>query len=553
MQQVRMFFVKYRVSILLICCCLTYNISHVTALDHDWETPVFTSPEPSSRYTTGDSPPVLEWTEISASDQYEIECGLDSEYSTPFSLFSSDNILDFSTLIDQVTWDSISFQLFLRVRALNSSMPVSKWSETTEFAKTRAGTTTIVTPVNDARFNTGDPLPIFKWEVIPGISDYVIEFAGDPNFTNLMGNFTFPGTEIDCNTSGDSAAWDSLTGTFYWRVWGLEDGLIPTPRTPSAQFSKTTEPPPVLVSPPNLTRFSGDSPIPMFTWEALPHSSPEYHIQFAYGSPSFPAGGSYIPVTTTSFSFSSVDITQEMWSQFFGKLNWRVAGLDSYGNPGGFSQAFSFVKVSDWNYMAYGDSITGGYGASNWETGFAGYPPMLQTMLRQRYGSSVNVFSQMDKSWFSGGHAYTGDEKINNAMEYHGPGKVLIMFGVIDIVDPGAPGCEDYDCHTIEHLIGIINKICLYNATPYIATLTPVNPVSDRAFLQDRVEELNVEIRSMASNQGVTICDLEQAFFESSLPLESYYNYDQEEDKPDWAHFNDAGYQIIAEAWNELL
>jgi len=159
----------------------------------------------------------------------------------------------------------------------------------------------------------------------------------------------------------------------------------------------------------------------------------------------------------------------------------------------------------------------------------------------------------MNLSWFPGAHAYTGNEKINAAMEYHGPGTVLIMFGIIDIVDPGASGCEENDCRTIENLAGIINKVRLYQATPYLATLPPINPVSDRAFLQEEVDELNVDIRNLGDSLSVPICELDNAFFDAPLPLEDYFNYDEEKEEVDWAHFNDAGYQIIAESWNEIL
>jgi len=80
-----------------------------------------------------------------------------------------------------------------------------------------------------------------------------------------------------------------------------------------------------------------------------------------------------------------------------------------------------------------------------------------------------------------------------------------------------------------------------------------VNPESTRADLQDSIEALNESIRTLAEMQSVPLADLEAAFLNAPLPLEDYYTYDEEEEEPDWAHFNDLGYQIIAETWNEIL
>ncbi len=319
------------------------------------------------------------------------------------------------------------------------------------------------------------------------------------------------------------------------------------------QFSKTVIDSPDLIAPDDDTHFSAESSPPTFQWEQLPHHPDEYHIQFQYGQGSFPAGGSYVAVTEPSFSFSSVGITDQMWRSFFGKLSWRVAGVDQFGNHGGFSDSFTFTKVSQMNYMAYGDSVTGGFGASEWGTGYAGYPPRLRNMLRQRFSPEINVFCQETKSWFPGGHAYTGSDNIDAAMDFHGPRHVLIMFGIVDIVDDGASGCEDFDCHTIEHLSIIINTVRDYMGIPYLATLPPINPESTMGYLQDEVDDLNDDIRALASIKGVPVAALDEAFFNSSQPIESYFTFDPETQEPDWAHFNDSGYQLIAETWNELL
>ncbi|MBN1296271.1 SGNH/GDSL hydrolase family protein [bacterium] len=516
-------------------------------------TPAFTSPDNSARFTRGDTPPVIRWTEIADADSYELECSLDPFFAAPFSLFPETSHLDLGVMIDQLTWDPLSFQLFFHVRGLKSLQPITPYSVTLEFAKSVVGPVTLLTPIDDMRFGTENNLPVFSWEPLQGITEYAVEFSQDPLFENSLGAFVWPGTEIDCRTTGDRSVWDAIVGTFYWRVWGMEGNSVPTPFSAISVFSKTIVNPPNPLSPPDQTRFSSSAAMPIFTWEPSSHLPDEYHIQFAGGPDSFSPGGAYIPIPSTSFDFRSVGITPEMWNQFFGKLSWRISANDRDGNHGVFGRSFSFVKIASNNYMAFGDSITGGYGASNWGSGYAGYPPVLQSFLRQRYGSGVAVRCVENRSWFPGGHTYTGDENANSAMESLGPAHVLIMFGIIDIVDPGAPGCEDYDCQTIEHLGSIIQTIRSYHAVPYLATVTPVNPESDRAFLQETIDELNTEILALASEQSIALADMDDAFRTAPLPLEDYYTYDSETQEVDWAHFNDLGYHLIAETWNEIL
>ncbi|MBN1879797.1 SGNH/GDSL hydrolase family protein [bacterium] len=515
--------------------------------------PEFTNPSNGSRFTTGDTPPDIRWTGTFSADEYEIRFSLTSSMIDSFSLFSSVSHLDLAALIDQNDWNDISLQLFCQVRAIENHLPTTDWSETLEFAKTITGAPILLSPIDDTRYIPGDPLPVFEWSASGPGDTYVIEFAMDADFSNSYGQYITHETQIDCNVMGNTDVWDLLSGTYFWRVWTLENSSVPSPASKPAAFSKTTIQPPVPLSPEDKTHFASASTPPVFQWEPLAHSPDEYHIQFVYCQNAFPTGGSYITISTPYFTFSSVGITDEMWQSFYGQLRWRVAGIDRYGNHGGFSLPFSFTKVSSDNYMAFGDSVTGGYGASDWGTGYAGYPPRLRNMLRQRYSESINVFSQETKSWFPGGHAFTGSDKIAAAMEFHGPQHVMIMMGIVDIVDDGAPGCDDYDCHTIENLAIIIDTVREFTGIPYLAALPPVNPESEMGYLQDEVDDLNDEIRNLAVSKSVALAPLDEAFFSASLPLGDYFTYDYETEEPDWAHFNDMGYQLIAETWNGIL
>ena len=515
--------------------------------------PEITFPETGSRYIPGDIPPRIEWTKVLGAVEYELQFALSSDFDESFSVYLTECFWDLSDLIDQEIWDTLSIYLFFQVRAIQKNQLPTEWSEPIEFSKSVALAPEIVSPVDDARFLPKKPMPVFKWTSEPFIRRFAIEFASDKEFTESFGFYEIDSSVIDCNIMGDQKLWDPFIGTYYWRVWGLENGWVPTPATEAHSFTKTVMKPPVLLTPPDQSRYPSSSPLPVFEWKPLPHHPNEYHIQFVYNNEPFPAGGSYIQTTLPIFSFDSVGITQAIWDSFYGTLYWRVAGPDESGNPGGFSDAFRLTKIAALNYMAFGDSITGGYGASDFENGYAGYPRQLQRMLRETRSSQINVFCEKEISWFSGCHTYTGSYQIGNAVRTHGPQYSLIMLGVVDIVDPGASGCDDNDCHTIEYLTTIIDIVRSYYSIPFLATLTPVNPASRRAHLQDEIDELNDKIRDLAFSKGVILVDLGEAFLDAPMPLPSYFTYDSKTKEPDWAHFNDSGYLFIAETWLNYL
>ncbi|MGB3976038.1 MAG: SGNH/GDSL hydrolase family protein [bacterium] len=540
--------------ILMISLCSYYPVKAFFRFSSNTvDAPEITHPKSGSRYIPGTTPPRIEWTKVPGAIEYELQLALNSDFDEPFSVFFDDCFWDLSELIAQEIWDDLSIYLFIQVRAIQKNHLTTEWSEPIEFAKSVASAPKILSPVDDARFLPQKPMPVFKWSSPAFIHRFAIEFASDKFFINSFGIFEIDSSIVDCNIMGDQELWDPFIGTFYWRVWGLENGWVPTPPTAAYRFSKTVMNPPTLLTPEDQSRYPASSALPVFEWKPLAHHPNEYHIQFVYNDDPFPAGGSYILTTIPIFTFDSVGITQDIWDSFYGTLYWRVAGLDEFGNPGGFSDSFRLSKIAALNYMAFGDSITGGYGASDFETGYAGYPRQLQRMLRETRSNQINVFCEKDTSWFSGCHAYTGSEKIGNAVRTHGPQYSLIMLGVVDIVDPGASGCDHNDCHTIEHLTTIIDIVRSYYSIPFLATLTPVNPVSTRAHLQDKIDRLNDEIRDLAFSKGVTLVDLDEAFLDASMPLPSYFTYDPKTKEPDWAHFNDSGYLLIAETWLNYL
>ncbi|MBN1356849.1 SGNH/GDSL hydrolase family protein [bacterium] len=500
-------------------------------------------PPDGDRYVPGDPIVWIEFEEIADAVKYEILLSFTPDMQYGFVFESLETILDFADFLSQEEWDELSIQLYWQVRAQVDEW--TDWSDVWVFAKSVTPAADLLTPGKDARFGIGDPMPVLTWSSLETAVCYAIEFAEDIEFETSYGWFRIPGTVLDFST-GDPEAWNAIVNTFFWRVWGLEVNDVPGPHSESFYFSKTTLDKPSPTSPANHTRLPSESVVPVLNWEPV-DGAVEYHVQLIYGDAVFPDGLEYFTFSDTHFDFSEYGITQQIWNDFYGQLKWRVAAVGDDGHHGSFSIPFEFSKIANYRYMAYGDSITGGYGSDTWGSGFAGYPPILQRTLRSRYGDRINVVCEAERSWFPGGHAYTGDWEMEQALKYHGPSVTLILFGTVDAIDPGAPGCDNFDCHVKEHLYNMIQQSRAFYAEPLIATLPPVNPESERAYVQGDIDLLNLDIRDLAQETGVVLADLESAFYNAPLQLPEYFY------NGDWAHFNEMGYLLMAETWAELL
>ena len=513
--------------------------------------PELVYPENGARFSAGDEIVYFIFSEIEGAIQYEVEFSLSSIFSEEYILTTDAPAFHLSDFMTQSQWDQLSFQLFWRVRAIMEDNEITQWSAAWEFAKTVAGSPDLLSPGPDSRFCAGGEMPLLKWSPLESAESYAIEFAQDEEFQDSYGWFSYPFTVLDFGESGDRSQWDPINGTFYWRVWVLEANGVPGPKSQISYFSKTTIGAPSLTNPPDNSKFASSADIPILQWESVADVS-EYQLQLVYDEAPFSDGEGYFTVIDHNFDFSEYGVTPEIWRQFYGNLNWRIAGVDPEGNHGCFSHAFEFTKITDQRYMSYGDSVTGGFGSSTWGTGFAGYPPILQSKLKQRYGNAVEVCCQQGKSWFPGGHAYTGDWNFEKAIKHHGVSVVLIMFGVVDAIDDGAPGCNDHDCQVKLHLANMVSQTRAFHAIPFLATLPPINPESDRVQVQPSIDEFNADIRDLSGEMSVPLADLDSAFRNAPLPLSSYF-YINPDGIPDWAHFNDAGYELIANVWNNLL
>lgn len=187
-------------------------------------------------------------------------------------------------------------------------------------------------------------------------------------------------------------------------------------------------------------------------------------------------------------------------------------------------------------YMAFGDSISAGDGS----TDRYGYRAKLGRKLGDHYRQPIGV----DYGGNGGGRTEVGVDLIEGALKRVRPAFTLVQFGVNDWAN-GA--CAPANCDTIRNLRQIIRSVKASNSLPVVATLTPSNTGWDQRAPAERnewVKGINELIRQMAPQEGALLVDI-YAAFERAGRVSTYMS--------DHVHPNDAGYEIIADAYFQAL
>lgn len=193
-------------------------------------------------------------------------------------------------------------------------------------------------------------------------------------------------------------------------------------------------------------------------------------------------------------------------------LNWVEGEIDPS----------AVAEVEPNKYIAFGDSITWGYGAQT-----EGYPPRLERKLNERIGPSIVVNEGL------GGETTVGGlERIDEVLRSDNAQFLLLMEGTNDV-------SRGYSTDTIIFNLGVmVDKTMAYGTTPLLASLTP--RIDGWAHYVESV--INPAISNLASEKKVTYVD---QYTEMNANKESYLI--------DHVHPNDAGYELMAEIWFKAI
>jgi lysophospholipase L1-like esterase len=179
-------------------------------------------------------------------------------------------------------------------------------------------------------------------------------------------------------------------------------------------------------------------------------------------------------------------------------------------------------------YMAFGDSITLGFGSSDGN----GYRLLLQDALRGHFGRG-EVLNRGD----DGTQADEGASRIGRGLRSLRPAYTLTMYGTNDWNNLDCR--TDFPCDVIESLATIVAACQDADSLPVLATIPPANPALEGPERNEWVARLNDEIRALARSSGARLAEVEGAF-RAQADLASLYS--------DRVHPNDRGYAVMAEA-----
>jgi lysophospholipase L1-like esterase len=180
-------------------------------------------------------------------------------------------------------------------------------------------------------------------------------------------------------------------------------------------------------------------------------------------------------------------------------------------------------------YLAFGDSLTDGDGSSDG----CGYRLRLESRLKARFGQASVIGAGA-----TGTDSHRGARRIGKALDAYRPAGTLILYGTNDWDDR-----EDRSRMTLNSLSRIVESVKHAGSRPYLATLIPTHLGGDARASAERnrwVARVNDGIRALARAEAAVLVDLEAAFAERP---------DHEALYADGLHPNDAGYEVMAEAF----
>jgi lysophospholipase L1-like esterase len=305
-----------------------------------------------------------------------------------------------------------------------------------------------------------------------------------------------------------------------------------SPSTPSKPVDQFPDGPKIScpATPPTLTSPSGQ-PIPVLYGTATASGgAPAVSLSCT------PSSGSSFPVGSTTVVCTAMDARQRSDACSFAVI------------------VQSAPRLSLTRFLAFGDSITWGEdGRDSTITaeGYGGpirpafqfpaaqtYPGALQIQLQARYsGQSIQVANAGLKGEAAGDSATPG--RLSSLIAGRAFDVVLLMEGSNDLADRDNSDIEP----AIRGLRAMIQDAKSRGLRVFLATVPPMVPGGFRALPWSLVPTLNGRIRSLASEQGVTLVDIEAAFGQS---FQQYIGFDG-------LHPNAAGYAKMADTFFAAL
>ncbi len=186
-------------------------------------------------------------------------------------------------------------------------------------------------------------------------------------------------------------------------------------------------------------------------------------------------------------------------------------------------------------YLGLGDSITYGDGSSDG----LGYAIKLQNLLGPHFGrAEVRIWGRPGDS-----SAETA-EVTTKTLSWFNPAYTLILLGTNDWQDQSCQSRPPASCYTVASLREIVRSVKRWDSLPVLGTIPPVNPARAPESRNRWYDDMNVLIKAMGAQEQVAVADL-NAEMKTAPSLSSVFADD--------VHPNDAGYQLLAQAWFKAI
>ena len=184
-------------------------------------------------------------------------------------------------------------------------------------------------------------------------------------------------------------------------------------------------------------------------------------------------------------------------------------------------------------YLAFGDSITEGEGSGDG----MGYVSRLQRKLQGHFGRATLI-----KDGLSATRSNRGSDRLPDSLTVR-PAYTLIHYGTNDW---NVGECKTAPpCFTIDSLRTMVRDVKGRQGLPVLATIIPANPAFEFGAERNAwIAAMDARIREMARAEGAVVADLEAAFL-AQPTLRALYT--------DHIHPNDAGYEVMAQAFFEAI
>lgn len=270
--------------------------------------PVLVSPATDADVT---DQPTFSWAPAEGARDYQLQVALDPSFGSLV-----DNVVTSSTAFTSFATYPADAQLFWRVRANADNVPDVglNWSETRSFRRR------LPAPGIGANPDSGERVPIFSWEPVPGAISYDVSIE-EPD--------------------GDSDTWSNLRstaatptkvyglGTWQWRVRANFPGA--TGRPTAGPFS-ARRPFTRFMNPPTGARVSRDNGSLVLDWDPSFGLAKDYKVEFSESS-SFRTRIETKRVDNSGYA----PLMNSSGFQNGGPIYWRVAAVDEGGNTGGWA------------------------------------------------------------------------------------------------------------------------------------------------------------------------------------------------------------------------